>query len=398
MRSASPAPACDRGATAVEYALYVFLVGIAMFLGVAGLNAALGATLTAVAADPMMGGTSSVAGTEDAADQGAGTEDAGTENGDAAGELTSQAPATTPGQVRSLSASGGVKGALAVTWAVPENDGGTDILGYDVEIDSRSGRSDCANSFRSSGDQTVLTTNADFSGLTGSRYCVRVRAINAEGRGQWVEGGPFDVAALVEPNKPETVQGSSTGAGILTVTWDDGGNDADTTYEVAILDRSGNSGSSCPADYVNYTSLQTTRSTSFESTGLTGTRYCAAVRATNEAGETDWVRTGAPVTIQQAATAPGAPSITKASPDKYSVELKWNAPANDGGADITHYVVEFRESGDRDWSVAKDDVEDRQYTVPNLSKNTEHDFRVAAVNSAGMSQYSDVVSVKTDRR
>jgi hypothetical protein len=64
--------------------------------------------------------------------------------------------------------------------------------------------------------------------------------------------------------------------------------------------------------------------------------------------------------------------------------LKWTPPSYDGGAKISGYVVEKRESGSPLWTRVNDyNVLDLEYTVISLTENQDYEFRVSAVNSAG---------------
>ena len=54
---------------------------------------------------------------------------------------------------------------------------------------------------------------------------------------------------------------------------------------------------------------------------------------------------GEPATVNQIPGAvPGAPALTTRGGNG-AVTLRWNAPANDGGASILSYDVRYRESG-----------------------------------------------------
>jgi len=57
---------------------------------------------------------------------------------------------------------------------------------------------------------------------------------------------------------------------------------------------------------------------------------------------------------------------------------------------VTGYILERRTPGpDSEWIRVNDtSVTDLQYTVDNLTPDTQYQFRVAAVNKAGMSDFS----------
>ena len=68
-----------------------------------------------------------------------------------------------------------------------------------------------------------------------------------------------------------------------------------------------------------------------------------------------------------------------------SITLCWEPPADNGGRDITGYVIEQREFGRRSWQeVTK--VKDLEYTIGKLLGGNQYYFRVFAQNEIGMSE------------
>ena len=82
---------------------------------------------------------------------------------------------------------------------------------------------------------------------------------------------------------------------------------------------------------------------------------------------------------------PGKPNgpiiFSRVSAEKCN--LSWKRPDEDGGADITHYVVEKRETSRISWVVANEAARESTCTVTNLLENNEYIFRVSAVNKYG---------------
>jgi len=73
------------------------------------------------------------------------------------------------------------------------------------------------------------------------------------------------------------------------------------------------------------------------------------------------------------------------------VSVSWSAPASNGGAAITDYVVQYSTSSGGSYSTFSDGTStSTSATVTGLSNNTTYYFKVAAVNSAGTSSYSTV--------
>ena len=73
------------------------------------------------------------------------------------------------------------------------------------------------------------------------------------------------------------------------------------------------------------------------------------------------------------------------------VSVSWTAPASNGGAAITDYIVQYSTSSGDSYSTFSDGTStSTSATVTGLTNNTPYYFKVAAVNSAGTSSYSTV--------
>ena len=129
-------------------------------------------------------------------------------------------------------------------------------------------------------------------------------------------------------------------------------------------------------------SSATTTNEEYEITGLTnGTEYAIRLRADNleslPTGKTyNWIFGKAtPRTI------PAAPTVT-VTPDNGKLHVRWNEP-NDGGSDITGYVVQYKESGGSNWLThGQPGSNTLDTTIPNLNNGTEYSVRVRAKNDA----------------
>lgn len=89
---------------------------------------------------------------------------------------------------------------------------------------------------------------------------------------------------------------------------------------------------------------------------------------------------------------PGPPGIPELSDiTKRSCNLRWTPPVRDGGDAVTHYVVEYRETGSFKWTRANigEKTPEARYKVTGLHRGREYEFRVAAANRAGIGAFSD---------
>lgn len=84
---------------------------------------------------------------------------------------------------------------------------------------------------------------------------------------------------------------------------------------------------------------------------------------------------------------PSTPEMTTAT--NQSISLSWQAPEQDGGADITNYIVEYRQEGDFKWKQLDDKVPETKTIVKKLKEGGLYEFRVAAQNKAGVGPFSD---------
>ena len=97
-------------------------------------------------------------------------------------------------------------------------------------------------------------------------------------------------------------------------------------------------------------------------------------------------------------TAPGAPTgLTATANGQTQIDLSWNAPSSDGGADITGYRIEVSTNGSS-WSdlVANTVSTATSYSHTGLTAGTTRHYRVSAINSAGTGQASSSDSATTE--
>ncbi len=121
------------------------------------------------------------------------------------------------------------------------------------------------------------------------------------------------------------------------------------------------------------------------------TEYDVQVRATNDEGTSGWSGsgTGTPTGSTEAGAIANAPENLQATAGNAEVTLRWDAPNNDSGADITGYAYRYKESGGD--FIAYTDIPEsgpgeanaRSYTVTELTNGLEYVFHVRALNQHG---------------
>ena len=143
-----------------------------------------------------------------------------------------------------------------------------------------------------------------------------------------------------------------------------------------------------------------TANIAFNLTGLTGnTAYDVQALVTEGAETVDWLQSlEAP--LMTAPSPPHAPVVVVTHADG-SLDVLWTAPTNNGGADITKYVLQWKSGGEAyssareataDYDVNTDMISNTEityansqfsYTIPDLSNGTEYSVQVYAVNEGG---------------
>lgn len=80
-----------------------------------------------------------------------------------------------------------------------------------------------------------------------------------------------------------------------------------------------------------------------------------------------------------------------------AMTLNWRAPKDNGGSDISNYVVEKRQAGSSDWQRVTSSVLSTNYRVRGLEKGRDYEFRVMAENQYGISDSLQTLDAVTAR-
>jgi hypothetical protein len=286
--------------------------------------------------------------------------------------------ATVPDVPTALSAASVASSSAALSWTAPVYSGGSAITDFAVEM-SRDGGSTWAVVPH----VASTSVNLALSGLApGTRYEVRVAAINGVGRSDYMVGS-FTTTA-VAASAPRTVTASAVTPSSLTLSWliplSNGGVSI-TDYKVEVSSNGGVAWTSIPHTASN--------SLSFNVTGLNrATSYRFRVSATNSFGAGALSDVVTVSTLAEVPAAPGAVSVSNVTSS--NAVLAWTVPVNNGGSALTDYKVETSRDGVT-WTMVPHVASTLLgLTLSGLAPGTQYEVRVSAINVIGAGAYSTI--------
>uniref|UniRef100_H2SJR3 Myomesin 1a (skelemin) n=1 Tax=Takifugu rubripes TaxID=31033 RepID=H2SJR3_TAKRU len=218
---------------------------------------------------------------------------------------------------------------------------------------------------------------AMFDLAEGKSYSFRVRCCNSAGVGEasvaTVDITVGDILDLpCAPGNPVAIRNTSTS---VVVSW---GASKDVKCLVGYYIECSQVGTDIWMPCNN----KPVKQTRFVCHGLTtGANYVFRVKAVNAAGYSLGSSDSEAVVVKAAIAVPGRPTgVTLLEAVKDYMVLGWTPPANDGGADVRGYFVDYRTvKGDVHWSLLQ---------AENLKENVFYEFQVRAMNMAGLSKAS----------
>uniref|UniRef100_A0A674P3Q7 Myomesin 1a (skelemin) n=1 Tax=Takifugu rubripes TaxID=31033 RepID=A0A674P3Q7_TAKRU len=228
---------------------------------------------------------------------------------------------------------------------------------------------------------------AMFDLAEGKSYSFRVRCCNSAGVGEasvaTVDITVGDILDLpCAPGNPVAIRNTSTS---VVVSW---GASKDVKCLVGYYIECSQVGTDIWMPCNN----KPVKQTRFVCHGLTtGANYVFRVKAVNAAGYSLGSSDSEAVVVKAAIAVPGRPTgVTLLEAVKDYMVLGWTPPANDGGADVRGYFVDYRtvkgdvvgkwhEMNHQHWSLLQ---------AENLKENVFYEFQVRAMNMAGLSKAS----------
>uniref|UniRef100_A0A3Q3X2R1 Titin n=1 Tax=Mola mola TaxID=94237 RepID=A0A3Q3X2R1_MOLML len=269
-----------------------------------------------------------------------------------------------------------VKGVTAekcyLHWNHPSQDGGASINHYMIEKRETSRLSWTMVEPKIQAISYKITKL-----LPGNEYIFRVTAVNKYGVGEPLESEPVMARnPFTTPSAPSTPEASAITRDSMVLTWERPEDNGGAEIEGYILEKRDKDG-------IRWTKCNKKRLSDlrFRCSGLTeGHSYEFRVSAENAAGVGKPSAPSEYIKACDAVYPPGPPNNPKVTDhSSTTVSLSWSRPIYDGGAQISGYIVEMKESAD------DDEVKALEATIDGFTTGEEYSFRVIAVNEKGKS-------------
>ena len=293
--------------------------------------------------------------------------------------------ADVPGPPPNLGAIGVSRSEILLGWSPPENDGGSPVEGYRIEVSLDEGAS-----WRPVREHTGTTTTAfrHRELESGTLYRYRVSAINRIG------AGPPSVIAEARthgvPDPPTSLLADAVSPTQINLWWAPPGYSGGIPVTGYVVEGSSDRGGTW--EVLDRT---TSATRTYAHTGLrSGTVYVYRVSAINGIG------VGRPSETQQARThsdVPEAPrGLTARAEGPRRIDLRWREPVHDGGEPVTGYQIEVSTDSGMSWAVLEGSAPaTTTYTHAGLEPVTPYRYRVSALNEVGASTASNTAEATT---
>ncbi|XP_063069289.1 titin-like [Engraulis encrasicolus] len=265
------------------------------------------------------------------------------------------------------------KNTIKLAWEKPDDDGGTRISHYEVEMQVEDKWLQCAQV------KTLETVIANLA--QGQEYTFRVFAVNDKGKSDPKNLGSFvqlkDQIVLPAVNPRFSSYSVAVGSNLQievpiagqpkpTITWTKDGARLRQTTRLNVIHTE---------DHTILTLTEATRDD--------GGTYNISVA--NSLGRTD--ANIEVITLDKPGPPTGPVRLDDISPE--SVTLSWDPPRYIGGCQISNYIVEKKDTTTTNWITVSATVARTTLKIPSLRTGTEYQFRVFAENRYGRSTALD---------
>ncbi|MEI7746358.1 MAG: fibronectin type III domain-containing protein, partial [Actinomycetota bacterium] len=260
--------------------------------------------------------------------------------------------------------------SLTGYWSAPSSSNGSAVISYTLTAN-------LAGSSSVAGSCTTVNLTCKVTGLTnGQSYTATVVATNAVGSSPASSAS----AAIIVAGKPSVVQNVQLRANSrsISVSWDapaDNGGSAVTGYLVSASTSESQVAAGTPC--VGAATLR-----SCVVTGLTnGASYVISVTVTNRVGKATYLSTDATTPLDL----PAAPLGIVLTPSHQAVNVRWNAPADNGGSEISSYTARAYLASNPGSSVASCSPSNGSLAcdISGLTDGASYLVAVTATNSLG---------------
>ena len=268
---------------------------------------------------------------------------------------------------------------MRVSWDAPQDDGGSPITGYVIEVRDYN---------RKSWNELETVTHFELSYLAanlieGTRYSFRISAENKYGRSD-----PAEIKEPVEakhpfspPDAPLNCQAKDVTKSSCSITFEPPAFDGGSPITGYVIERR----QASTSRWLRFT-REPIQTLSYKCSDLIeGYEYEFRAIAENKAGLGAPSEPCKPFTAKDPFDRPGPPINLKVGEvTKSTIELNWEPPLSDGGSPITGYVIERRNPKTMKWQALDlGRIAHPYFIITDLKENHEYEFRVLAVNAAG---------------
>ena len=307
------------------------------------------------------------------------------ENGGAAGQNTAfmtlawsdlqvrTMGATAPFAVQSLTASERTKDGFKVSWAEPVFNGGEQISNFVIEVSTDNG-----STWRSAKATESTSLSYRVGGAApGTTYLVRVAATNKIGTGDYATTTITTLATVAK--EPTNLKVTNLALRSLSLGWSLPASNGGSPILDYKIEFSSNAGTTW-----NEITHVASASRSFNVTGLLrGKAYLFRVAAINEIGVGASTAAVSATTLLAPATAPQAFTSTSGT---NAAQFSWQSPADNGGASVTAYRVEYSKDG-LTWVTLAAKSTSASFKLSGLTPGSTYQVRVAAITRAGLGAF-----------